>query len=544
MNDLNKHTNSATNIKVILLALLFGIHLARYFSFLAHAQIKNIFEDGFIFISQAWGNGIECLWTPYQKYFHTLQRLVSLFTTLFPLDLAPYFFGFFSLLFHFAPVPLIISSRTDHYLGKSLLHKFLFALVYLLLPVASETYGTLTNIHWYLQIYGVLIFFALPSQNRLIKYIEYILIIICSLTGITFLFIMVFAVLVKFIQKEPNPIQWKILAICVPGSLIQMYGILFIPANINIMSTSNEGIQLGQLLARLYWNNIIGMYLGKFTSTLYNSWLFILVAITHLSIWTYLLVRIRNAFWLTSLFVSLTIFAAGVLKTQSIIVNGSAGTRYSLLFTWVFLSFCLWLGLNTANKYLKWLFIFTFCLSMILTTGTDFKPNGARKEYWHAEVLKQYYTAEKGDTVRFTNASMSFVKRENTDKPFASWQRILLKNECLWQNNETLSTFPDTSGFEKSKAPINLTLFTDSDPIELELKNESFEKTDSLYVLFESNGNQYSIPMLPIRNKTGYTFLCLINKRALPRHCHYKISIANINQKKMYCIQNSFRTFD
>ena len=544
MNDLNKHTNSETNIKVVLLSLLFGIHVARYFPFLAHAQIKNIFEDGFIFISQSWGNGIECLWTPYQKYLHTLQRLVSLFATLFPLDLAPYFFGFFSLLFHFVPVPLILSSRTDQLFGKPLLHKFLFALVYLLLPVANETYGTLTNIHWYLQIYGALIFFALPTQNRAIKYLEYAFVIICSLTGITFLFIMVFAILARFIQKEANSLQWKILAMCIPGTLIQLYGILFIPANINITSNSNDGIQLGQLLTRLYWNNVIGMYLGKFTSTLYNSWLLIVVAIAHLSLWTYLLVRLRNAFWITSLFVSLTIFMGGMFKTQEIIINGSAGTRYSLFFTWVFLSFCLWLGLNESNKYLKWLFASTFCLSMILTTGTDFKPNGARKEYWHAEVLQQYYTAQKGDTIKFTNASMSFIKREATDKPFAAWQRILLKNECLWQNNETLLAFPDTSEFDRSKELMNLSLFVDSDPIEIEFRNVSFAKTDSLFVLLESRKNHYSIPVLPIRDKIGYSFLCLINKRALPRHSYYKISIANINQKKIYGVQDTFRTFN
>ncbi len=542
MNDLNKHTNSETNIKLIVLALLFGIHLARYFPFLAHAQIKNIFEDGFIFISQSWGNGIECLWTPYQKYLHTLQRLVSLIATFFPLDLAPYFFGFFSLLFHFVPVPLILSSRTDQLFGKSLLHKFLFALVYLLLPVASETYGTLTNIHWYLQIYGVLIFFALPSQNRPIKYIEYLFIIICSVTGITFLFIMAFAILTKFIQKEANSLQWKVLAICIPGCLIQLYGILFIPANLNITSTSNEGIQLGQLLARLYWNNIIGMYFGKFTSTLYNSWLLIATAIAHLSLWTYLLVRLRNAFWITSLFVSLTIFMGGIFKTQEIIVNGSAGTRYSLFFTWVFLSFCLWLGLNASNKYLKWLFASTFCLSIILTTGTDFRPNGARKEYWHAEVLQHYYTAEKGDKVKFTNASMSFIKREVTDKPFATWQRILLKNECLWQNNETLYAMPDTSGFSSPKDSLNITNFANADPLELEFVHADFQPKDSIYLLSQSKEGSFASHVLPIRNQNGFSYLAMLNKRSLPRHSHFIFSIINLRTKQIFYLKNELAT--
>lgn len=136
-------------------------------------------EDGNVFLNQAAAEGWESLFKTYAGYIHLWPRIFSIISTLFDSSYSPYImFSGWTLAYLCMSWSLV--SRL-HECGVNLFFCCLCVFFIGLLPVASETFFTVTNAQWYLAV--ALSVFVLLEGGRKSYFSDYLLLATLSLTG-------------------------------------------------------------------------------------------------------------------------------------------------------------------------------------------------------------------------------------------------------------------------------------------------------------------------------------------------------------------------
>lgn len=167
-------------------------------------------EDGVIFFKQNFDYGLKSLIMPYAGYLHTAPRIVAFIASWFPVSMTPAIYNFFALAVTLLPAVAIFNSRCF------IPFKPLVALSIVLVPHFGEVFMNITSAHWYLCLL-LLILFCMDPPTRIHQYIlDYLIVIICGLTGpfIIFLFPVFFVKL--FIKKSYyNLVMLLVALLCV-----------------------------------------------------------------------------------------------------------------------------------------------------------------------------------------------------------------------------------------------------------------------------------------------------------------------------------------
>jgi hypothetical protein len=124
-------------------------------------------EDGAIFYQPAFdGRNGEAFLTPWAGYLHLFPRLVAWGTSLAPPEWAPALFNAAALLLASASVWLFTLSLARPLIGCDHL-RLAIALLFIFSNPAVETYGNLTNAHWWMCL-GALTLLAVPLEGSLV----------------------------------------------------------------------------------------------------------------------------------------------------------------------------------------------------------------------------------------------------------------------------------------------------------------------------------------------------------------------------------------
>jgi len=114
-------------------------------------------EDGTFWYADAYNHSWRCLFMAEAGYFHTVPRLVALFSLIFPLALAPLVMNLVAFFFQILPINLFLSSRFN---SIPLNIRVLAGFLYIAVPNSFEIHANATNIQWHLALLACMVILA------------------------------------------------------------------------------------------------------------------------------------------------------------------------------------------------------------------------------------------------------------------------------------------------------------------------------------------------------------------------------------------------
>ncbi|MCA3388171.1 MAG: hypothetical protein INF65_06010 [Roseomonas sp.] len=162
-----------------------GILVALIVMFLRRPDIlldaKLWAEDGRVWYAEAHSQGpLAALLRPETGYFQTISRLVFGLSSILPLEYVPLFANSVGLLIRAALVGFLLSRRFDWIPWPA---RLALVLYYLLMPRIGEVHANITNTHWYLALYALMVAIASPAYGRAGKIHDYAVFAIAGLSG-------------------------------------------------------------------------------------------------------------------------------------------------------------------------------------------------------------------------------------------------------------------------------------------------------------------------------------------------------------------------
>jgi hypothetical protein len=141
------------------------------------------YEDGQVFyIGAFFGSPLDQLTRQYEGYLHVIPRLVAMLERLVPPASAPLIGNGVALLVVVGVAAYIASGRLANVIPERRT-RVLLAIVFLLLPGAWETLGSITLVQWYLAIFLLLAGIAGAPRGRIGSAAELVAIAFAGLTG-------------------------------------------------------------------------------------------------------------------------------------------------------------------------------------------------------------------------------------------------------------------------------------------------------------------------------------------------------------------------
>lgn len=168
-----KHSPQLLNACILMaIALL-------YFARMPGAFLHPIFycEDGVLFFAQAYFLGVHSVTYAYAGYIHLIPRLLALISVQFPLATVQHLFTYSAIVVQLATAAYIIYARLEYRL------RVCMALSIILVPVAGEAFGSVTNVQWITACLFYVILIQQPPQNTKRALVDYVILFVLSLTG-------------------------------------------------------------------------------------------------------------------------------------------------------------------------------------------------------------------------------------------------------------------------------------------------------------------------------------------------------------------------
>jgi hypothetical protein len=183
---------------VCIFILTFFIVFSRRQDILLHAQPWA--EDGVIWMKGIYEGGFwNSIFYPANGYYQTISRITYGIGLLFGLSKAPLVANIIAILIRCFFVLYVLSDRMKFI---ALRYRVLFVLYFLLMPNIAEAYVNVTNAHWYLSLYLLLVVISDDASTTSWKVHDFILLIISSLSGPFVIFIAPCLILKRISQNN------------------------------------------------------------------------------------------------------------------------------------------------------------------------------------------------------------------------------------------------------------------------------------------------------------------------------------------------------
>lgn len=305
-------------VPIIMFCLAFLIFFLRRPDILTNPNLWA--EDGVFWLQDAYNNGfLKSMLAPENGYFQTISRLVFGVSSLFPLAWAPLFANTIGLIIRSSLVTYIFSKRIDFINPRV---KILFAAYILFMPGLVEVHANITNTHWYLSLYMVLIILSRPALNKAQKLHDYLITTVAALSG-PFVILAAPIVLFKVYSKGGTLYLGlsKIKTYLLKNKLLLTVLVLALLQLVTVVITaksSRSSAPLGfsfdllhQILTnRIFLGSILPMkYVLKLTSNNYASYLLCFTGLTTVAF------TLFKSNWQTRLMI---LFVAGILALSLI----------------------------------------------------------------------------------------------------------------------------------------------------------------------------------------------------------------------------------
>lgn len=178
VNDELKSTKSIYFF-VLFFCLVFLLIAARRPDIIKNAQPWA--EDGLIWLQSINNNGFwSSLFLPQNGYYQTISRLVYGFSLLFGIKNAALIASVMAISIRCFMVLFLLSNRMRF---CDFLYRIPIAIYFIFMPNVTEGYVNITNAHWYLSMYFMMVLVADKPDTRLWKIHDLLILIISSLSG-------------------------------------------------------------------------------------------------------------------------------------------------------------------------------------------------------------------------------------------------------------------------------------------------------------------------------------------------------------------------
>lgn len=383
---------------IIVLLISVSILILRKTYALTNAQFWA--EDGSVWFSTAYNHHYSLLtiFYTYAGYFNFFPRLIAVLSYFVGIARAPLFFNIIALIVELLPIMYLWSKRNIFI--KNDLFKTFMTIFYVLLPYVSEISFNITNSQWFLAIVGFFIILLPISSNRIVRYLENIILLIICFSGPFSIFLSLIIAFNYFFFKNKS-INKNRLIIVLFGASTQLA--------LSIFQRSNQ-ISIYQLqfkyLLKIWSGQIFGTGIfGTKAQNVFqvNIWLMILVSIIGLGFIFYILKRGPLILRLFTIY-SLCIFIAALISPNNLNIKqlwqdmsqtGSTGRYYFELHLTI-VAGLLWLLMDKINQKLLRLLSFTILvLFLFIGIPRDFLMS-KYTDYHYASFIKMYNESPAG----------------------------------------------------------------------------------------------------------------------------------------------------
>lgn len=365
-----------------------------------HAQFWA--EDGYFWYSQLYNLGLQSLFSPENGYFQTISRLTMILTMPFGIIHAPLISNLITLVIRSLLPMFLFTSRFSFICTWK---KIFLVMYYLLMPNTGEVHGNITNIHWFLALYILLILIAVPANNKKWHIHDFIILVISSLSGPFSVFVIPY-ILIKFfycgIKQQYNEI------IVLIGSIIQIFCIVSTSQASRSASTLDASFSL---LSQIVSSKIIfGAILNNsitnhfiLNNSLICILLFLILSISLFISFIHGKKEIRGIILFVTLMLCASLSKPMISMTEPqwplFLLIPNAGERYFIISNILFFSYILYLLPNKPIPKLKNRFILCIPLILIGITIPFFRISPLPNQHYEQQIIEKYYPAPVGSQV-------------------------------------------------------------------------------------------------------------------------------------------------
>jgi hypothetical protein len=228
-------------------------------------------EDGYYWYSGAYnGNILSFLATPVNGYFQTISKITAAFSLILPIEYAPLLFNIIALSIRAACVSFLLSSRMGF---ASIQGRIAVALFAILMPEITEIHSNITNTHWYLALYLLMLLIAESPKTIYCKAHDITVAVIASTSG-PFCVFMIPVIVIKLVENGSIKIpEIKINKIDATSATVILCSAIQAASILLTATDTRTRAPLGASIENLA--NILSsrIFFGSFASAKESSWL-------------------------------------------------------------------------------------------------------------------------------------------------------------------------------------------------------------------------------------------------------------------------------
>lgn len=346
-------------------------------------------EDGHVWFSMAYNQGpFESLIYPQNGYYQTISKIIAAIAVNINILYAPLFFNLSAIAVRSLLVVLILSNR---FRSIKIIPRLFISLFIILMPEVAEVHANVTNNHWYLSLYLLLVIISEKPASTFGKVHDIASVMICGMSGPFIVFMAPMVGLNILTQrrlsfKKITPLEFTFIAVC----LIQFLAIIFTSSGTRV--SMELGANLLTLSKILTTKIFLGLWAnGDFLSPLWNSeYICALISITCLSITAFVFAVSNYAMRSAIIFGCLTVgfsLAKPMLSAVSdqwpLMIHG--GGRYSIIPTVIWCAvFTFFVNYIFRRKYRAVTFV--FYASSLISCSYFFYFQPLPDYNWQAQV--------------------------------------------------------------------------------------------------------------------------------------------------------------
>jgi hypothetical protein len=225
-------------------------------------------EDGAFFYKGAYELSLHSLLIPENGYLQTFARMGGILSLAFDIFYAPLVFYLLALAAQVSPVALLLSRRFDG-LVPDIKFRLFISFCYVIVPNSWEVNLNLTNAQWHLAILSFLLVLCPESKQTFLKTIDYVVLIICGLSGPFSVFLSPIAAY-EFYKKRTAETLRKAFLVCATAA-IQL--VILLRTMDSTRSTAPLGASVKSFIQILGDNIFVGGLLGGTGTTAIGTWL-------------------------------------------------------------------------------------------------------------------------------------------------------------------------------------------------------------------------------------------------------------------------------
>jgi hypothetical protein len=211
-------------------------------------------EDGTFWYADAYNHSWRCLFMAEAGYFHTVPRLVALFSLMFPLALAPLVMNLVAFFFQILPINLFLSSRFN---SIPFHIRVLAGFLYVAVPNSFEIHANATNIQWHLALLACMVVLASSPHSKAWKVFDVTILALASVDSPLGIPLIALAVASWWMRREKH-LGLQLLAL-VPGTIVEIV-VLLLSQTRRVASNGANLTRLGSILGgQVFISSILGV---------------------------------------------------------------------------------------------------------------------------------------------------------------------------------------------------------------------------------------------------------------------------------------------